>query len=43
LLFQAISDYHSGKLGKIDGMEERMKQTEQAKQKQKQSGTWDKR
>ncbi|XP_060606480.1 pirin-like protein CC_0481 [Ruditapes philippinarum] len=40
---QAISDYHSGKLGKIDGMEERMKQTEQAKQKQKQSGTWDKR
>ncbi|XP_045210362.2 uncharacterized protein LOC123561817 isoform X2 [Mercenaria mercenaria] len=40
---QAISDYHSGKLGKIKGAEERMRQTENARQKQKQTGTWNMR
>ena len=37
---QAFMDYRSGKLGKIDGAEERYAQAEAAKQKQKQSGRW---
>ena len=37
---QAFVDYRSGKLGKIDGAEERYAQAEAAKQKQKQSGRW---
>ena len=39
---QAFMDYRSGKLGKIDGAEERYAQAEAAKQKQKQSGRWEK-
>ena len=37
---QAFMDYRSGKLGKIDGAEERYAQAEAAKQKQKESGRW---
>ncbi|XP_070536507.1 pirin-like [Ptychodera flava] len=37
---QAIKDYHSGMLGKIAGSEMRYQQTEAAKQKQKETGTW---
>lgn len=37
---QAFIDYRSGKLGKIDGAEERYAQAEAAKQKQKESGRW---
>ena len=37
---QAFQDYHSGKLGKIDGAEERYAQAEAAKRKQKETGRW---
>ena len=39
---QAFSDYRSGKLGKIEGAEERYAKTDQAKEKNKQSGNWGK-
>ena len=39
---QAIRDYREGRLGQIDGMEERMRQTERARQQQIQQGTWNK-
>ena len=37
---QAFEDYRSGKLGAIEGAEERHAASQQAKQKQKESGTW---
>ena len=37
---QAFEDYRSGKLGAIEGAEERYAASQQAKQKQKESGTW---
>ena len=37
---QAFADYHSGKLGKIDGAEERYAQAKAAKHKQKETGRW---
>ena len=37
---QAFSDYRSGKLGKIEGSEERYAATDAAKKKQKESGSW---
>ncbi len=37
---QAFADYQSGKLGAIEGAEERYAASEEAKQKQKESGTW---
>lgn len=37
---QAFADYRSGRLGKIEGSEERYATTETAKKKQKDSGTW---
>ncbi len=37
---QAFADYQSGKLGSIEGSEERYAATQAAKQKQKQTGTW---
>ncbi|CAB3977312.1 Hypothetical predicted protein [Paramuricea clavata] len=37
---QAIRDYHSGKLGKIAGEEERYEKTRSAVQQQKNTGTW---
>ena len=37
---QAFTDYRSGKLGKIEGAEERYAASQQAKQRQKESGTW---
>jgi len=39
---QAFDDYRNGRLGKIDGAEERYAKTEQAKQQNKQSGNWNK-
>ena len=36
---QAFEDYRSGKLGAIEGAEERYAASQQAKQKQKESGT----
>jgi len=39
---QAFQDYHDGKLGKIDGAEERYAQAEAAKRKQKETGRWSK-
>lgn len=37
---QAYADFRSGKLGGISGMEQRMKQTEQARATQKKNKTW---
>ena len=37
---QAFADYRSGKLGSIEGAEERYAATEAAKQKQKETGRW---
>ena len=37
---QAFADYQSGKLGRIEGAEERYAASQRAKQKQKESGTW---
>jgi hypothetical protein len=37
---QAIRDYHSGKLGRIAGEEERYEKTRSAVQQQKNTGTW---
>ncbi|XP_011407695.1 PREDICTED: pirin-like [Amphimedon queenslandica] len=37
---QAYSDYQSGKLGQIEGVEERYAATEAAKKRQKESGRW---
>ena len=37
---QTFQDYRSGKLGKIDGAEERYAQAEAAKRKQKETGRW---
>lgn len=39
---QAFKDYHSGKLGKIEGAEERYAATDAAVKKQKETGTWKK-
>lgn len=39
---QAFDDYRSGKLGKIDGAEERYQKTDSAVTKTKQSGNWNK-
>ena len=39
---QAFSDYRSGKLGKIEGAEERFAKTDEAKKKNQQSGNWGK-
>lgn len=40
-LEQAFDDFHSGKLGKIAGAEERMAQTEAARAAQRRAGTWE--
>lgn len=40
---QAFRDYQSGKLGSIEGSEERYAQTQNAVSKQKQTGTWKKK
>jgi hypothetical protein len=37
---QAFLDYQSGRLGSIEGSEERYAATQQARQKQKESGNW---
>ena len=37
---QAFSDFHSGKLGSIQGSEERYAKTRKAVNKQKETGTW---
>lgn len=39
---QAIRDYRNGKLGQIDGSEERYEKTRNAVEQQKSSGTWEK-
>lgn len=40
-IVQAMRDYHSGRLGgAIEGAEERMRRTQEAKAKQQRSGTW---
>lgn len=40
---QAFSDYSSGKLGSIEGSEERYAKTRKAVDKQKETGTWNKK
>lgn len=40
---QAFRDYQSGKLGSIEGSEERYAKTQNAVSKQKQTGTWKKK
>ena len=40
---QAFSDFQSGKLGSIEGSEERYAQTRTAVSKQKETGTWNKK
>lgn len=40
---QAFTDYNSGKLGSIEGSAERYAKTQRAVNKQKQTGTWDKK
>ena len=37
---QAYSDYQTGKLGEIEGSEERYAATEAARKKQKETGRW---
>lgn len=37
---QAIRDYHSGKLGKMEGADERYEKTRQAVAQQKNTGKW---
>lgn len=39
---QAKTDYQAGRLGKIQGMEERMKQTQKARDTQQKTGRWNK-
>ena len=40
---QAFSDFQSGKLGSIEGSEERYAKTQKAVNKQKETGTWNKK
>ena len=37
---QAFADYHSGKLGSIEGSEERYAATKAAKKRQEETGKW---